>query len=482
MPLDPDQLGQEPLDGVLAGTAPGEDGRMQRFAATLLAQAGGLVEPVEPDGLEVLAPAALHEVLGVGELCRLGFGPTLPAGAERVGIESDWLGRFERVLGPRGRSSRRVLPAAGRRAPDAAALLAQELTLDNATFRLLDVAQAWTRYLLLDFRFTAMSEEKRQGTRRLAINLATGAMPDALMEQLAPLLGAEAVADMADGRTGDDKPRDLPAYWPSARLAGQVQRALPSRIEQALAPFTKELERRLARDQDRLHAYHDGLHREAFLRAAGLREGDSGRERQAMRAAAVAREYQAKLDDLARKYALRVTAAWVQTLELVTPVHRLTVQVRRHHAAAAGGTPAVHPWRMPTNRAPQGRLSTDAGVAAAPGAACLGAGPPPAVPSRARSHRTAPAPACRHPGRAVRPAGPALPQAGRGPAASPSAGGPALHALPSFGCHIIARILEARTSRANGFVSTCMPGSSIPFPSAAFSAYPVMNNTFSSGR
>ncbi len=332
MPLNPDQLGQEPLDGVLAGTAPGEGGRMQRFAATLLAQAGGLVEPVEPDGLEVLAPAPLQEALGVGELCRLGFGPTLPAGAERVGIESDWLGRFERVLGPHGRSSRRVLPAAGRRAPDAAALLAQQLTLDNATFRLLDVAQAWTRYLLLDFRFTAMSEEKREGTRRLAINLATGAMPDALMEQLAPLLGAEAVADMADGRTGDDAPRDLPDYWPSARLAGQVQRALPSRIEQALAPFTKGLERRLARDQDRLHAYHDGLHREALLRAAGLREGDAGRERQALRAAAVAREYQAKLDDLERKYALRVTAAWVQTLELVTPVHRLTVQIKRRKA------------------------------------------------------------------------------------------------------------------------------------------------------
>jgi len=332
MPLDPDQLGQEPLDGMLAGTAPGEGGRMQRFAATLLAQAGGLVEPVEPDGLEVLAPAPLQEALGVGELCRLGFGPTLPAGAERVGIESDWLDRFERVLGPHGRSSRRVLPAAGRRAPDAAALLAQELTLDNATFRLLDVAQAWTRYLLLDFRFTAMSEEKREGTRRLAINLATGAMPDALMEQLAPLLGAETVADMADGRTGDDAPHDLPAYWPSARLAGQVQRALPSRIEQALAPFTKGLERRLARDQDRLHAYHDGLHREALLRAAGLPEGDAVRERQALRAAAVARDYQAKLDDLARKYALRVTAAWVQTLELVTPVHRLTVQIKRRKA------------------------------------------------------------------------------------------------------------------------------------------------------
>ncbi len=51
-----------------------------------------------------------------------------------------------------------------------------------------------------------------------------------------------------------------------------------------------------------------------------------------MRAAAVARDYQAKLDDLARKYALRMTARWVQTLELITPVHRLTVQIKRRKA------------------------------------------------------------------------------------------------------------------------------------------------------
>lgn len=333
MPPDPEPPGQDPLFGVPTQTAPGEGGRMQRFAATLLAQAGGLVEPVEPDGLEVLAPAPLQETLGVGELCRLGFGPTLPLGAKRVGIESDWLGRFDRVLGPRGRWSRRVLPVAGRRIPDAAARLEQELTLDNATFRLLNAAPAWTRYLLLDFRFTAMSEEKREGTRRLAINLATGAMPDAVMEQLAPLLGAGSAVDRAaEGRTMDDAPGDLPADWPPVRLAGRVQRALPSRIEQALAPFTKGLERRLARDQDRLHAYHDDLHREAMARAAQLPEGDAGRERQSLRAAAVARDYQAKLDDLARKYALRVTARWVQTLELVTPVHRLTVQIKRRKA------------------------------------------------------------------------------------------------------------------------------------------------------
>jgi hypothetical protein len=51
-----------------------------------------------------------------------------------------------------------------------------------------------------------------------------------------------------------------------------------------------------------------------------------------MRVAAIAQEYRAKLDDLAHKYALRVTVDWVQTLDLVMPVHRLTVQIRRRKA------------------------------------------------------------------------------------------------------------------------------------------------------
>ena len=45
---------------------------------------------------------SVQQALGVHELCRLGFGVTLPPGAQRVGIESDWLDRFGRLLGDRG--------------------------------------------------------------------------------------------------------------------------------------------------------------------------------------------------------------------------------------------------------------------------------------------------------------------------------------------------------------------------------------------
>ena len=298
---------------------------MHRFVATLLAEGGALVDPLEPDGLDVLAPSPLQQALGVGEFCRFGFGPSLPDGAQRIGIESDWLARFARVAGERGRWNRRVLDPGTRKAPDVERLLEQELALDNATFRLLDAAPAWTRYLLLDFRFTALSDEKREGTRPLAINLATGAMPEAIFDRIAPVL-----ADAEDA----DLPADaaLPPDWERARVIDRVRRALPWRVEAALAPFVTGLRRRLARDLDRLHAYHNDLHREASQRAAQLGAGDAARERESLRIASIGQEYRAKLDDLAHKYALRVTVEWVQTLELVMPVHRLTVQIRRRKA------------------------------------------------------------------------------------------------------------------------------------------------------
>jgi hypothetical protein len=309
---------------------------MQGFVAELLRHEGALVEAVEPEGLEVLAPPPVQRALGLGELSRLGFGGTLPSGAQRVGMEGDWLDRFAQVLGMQGRWTQRVLPAPSRAPGDPEQLLGQELVLDNATYRLLDVSPAWTRYLLLDFRASAVSDDKRDVTLRLGVNLATGALPDAVLTALAPMLDTP-VHDgpVVDGSGAEPVPPDdarLPVPWERARLLALVARALPPRVETVLAPFVKGLRRRLARDGDRLHAYHNDLHREALRRAAALPEGDPRRRRDEQRAEAVGREYRAKLDDLSRQYATRVTVEWVQTLELVMPVQRFTVQLRRRKA------------------------------------------------------------------------------------------------------------------------------------------------------
>ena len=308
-----------------------EPGRMQRFAATLLRHADALVEPVEPEGLEVLAPPAVQQALGIGELARLGFGATLPPGAQRVGIEGDWLDRFARLLGAQGRWTRRVVPTAAKPPGDPDRALAHELVLDNATFRLQDVAAAWTRHLVMDFRASAVSDDKRDLVVRLGVNLATGSLPDAAVMALGSALD-RAPFDEGGGEQPSAPLAALPPLWDRARLGALVERALPPRLRAALGPFVKGMQRRLGRDQDRLYKYHNDLYHEAVRRSAALPGGDPKRAREEQRAEAIRREYRAKLDDLERQYATRVTVEWVQTLELVVPVHRFTVQIRRRKA------------------------------------------------------------------------------------------------------------------------------------------------------
>ena len=325
-----------PPDGMPQNDSRDGQGRMQGFVADLLRHEGALVEEVEPEGLDILAPAPVQGALGVGELTRFGFGTTLPPGGQRVGMESDWLDRFARLLGAKGRWTRRVLRVPSKTAIDPEAVLGRELVLDNATFRLLGVSPAWTRYLVLDFRASAASDDKRDFMLRLGVNLATGALPDAVLTALKPALDAPPF----DGMPGEESQSDpglpddaiLPALWDRARLLGLVERALPPRVETILDPFVKGLRRRLGRDQDRLHAYHNDLHRDAMRRVLALPEADPRRRREEQRVEAIGREYRAKLDDLARQYSTRVSVEWVQTLELIMPVHRFEVQVRRRKA------------------------------------------------------------------------------------------------------------------------------------------------------
>jgi len=58
---------------------------LQQFVAELLEERGAAVEPVEPEGLDVLAPPDVREMLGLPEIARLGFAAELPPGARRAG-------------------------------------------------------------------------------------------------------------------------------------------------------------------------------------------------------------------------------------------------------------------------------------------------------------------------------------------------------------------------------------------------------------
>jgi len=305
-------------------------GELRDFVAEVLERRGAAVEAMEPDGLEVLAPEPLRKALGWPELARLGFGAHRPEQAIPVGLEGDWLDRFGALLGDDGRWSERQFSGGPASCGDPERILEQGLDLPNAVWRLNGVTATFTRCLVLAFRYTALSDEKREGLVWLGFNVATGAVIDDVVARLRRLLPHE-----ADWQAPDPEVRAAAGPgWDAATLESRVRPLLDARVKSDLEPFLRAMRRRLARDRDRVHGYHDDLRRTSLKRLAALaraegEKAESDRRRETMRVSAIEREYRAKLDDLRRNYALRVTVDWVQTLELYVPVQRFEVLIRR---------------------------------------------------------------------------------------------------------------------------------------------------------
>ena len=302
-------------------------GALCDFVADVLDSEGALVEPIEPDGLEVLSPPPLRAAMQWPELTRLGFGAELPTGATAVGLDGDWLERFGALLGARGAWSARML--APRPAPplgDPERLVERALDLPNAIWRLVAVTPAWTRCLLLAFRYTAVSDEQREGIVWLGLNQTTGGGLSEIIPKLRAVLADEPdwLAPTPEAR------RAAGAGVDPASITARVSSLLDQAVRREIDPFLRAMRRRLDRDGARVHLYHDDLRAAALkkLRTADAK-GETDRRRETLRIAAIEREYAAKLDDLKRNYALAVATRFVQGLELIAPAQRFEVLIRR---------------------------------------------------------------------------------------------------------------------------------------------------------
>ncbi|MFH1574427.1 MAG: hypothetical protein ABIG68_10610 [Acidobacteriota bacterium] len=298
------------------------------LARTLAAQ-GALVEPIDPDGLEICAPAHLQEALPLPEWSRVGFGPILPDQAIRISFESEWAQRLIGLLGERGTHVTFELPPA--EAPAAFGDLERELArafiLDNATYRLREMVPARSCYLLLVFHVTSTSDDKREDILHLCINESNGAVANHLTEAL--------VAGLRGGAFSagpDPIQAELPLAFTGSRARELSERLLPTLIRSRLAPFLAGMERRMSRDLDRLHVYYSALYSEEAARIEDrMRKGGDAAalEGEQMRLQAVEREYDAKVADLDRKYSMNVEVRLTQAVRAHLPVFRADIALLR---------------------------------------------------------------------------------------------------------------------------------------------------------
>ena len=188
-----------------------------------------------------------------------------------------------------------------------------------------------TRCLMLAFRYTAVSDEKREGLIWLGFNLGTGAVVNDVLARLRPAAGADGrlagarSGDAARGRPrmerGDVAGRVAPAARPAgARRTWSHSCAPCAAVSSATATGSMPITTTCAAPRS------SGSRRWRRRKESGPRPTGGAR---GLRVEAIEREYRAKLDDLRHNYALRVTVEWVQALELYVPVQRFDVLIRR---------------------------------------------------------------------------------------------------------------------------------------------------------
>ncbi len=298
--------------------------RLQDFVSELLRSEGAVVEPLGSDELQVLAPPHVQQALHISELEILGFGSDSPSGAQPVRLESDWLDRLGQLLSKRGVFTRCVVqvPAPPLAKPEK--ILEHGVQLQNAVYDVLRVGYAWTRYIIFLIRFTAYSDEKREGLIKLGFNTANGAVVEETFatELIAAATTSERLQPFLPPAS------ELPRPWTNQRLNHWLRLALPERARPHLAPFIKGLQRRLDRDLARVHEYYSDLRRESLLRL----QKKEAEARNRLKLEAVEREYLAKVEDLRQKYSLRAELTLNQTLEIIMPVQRFDLLIKRRKA------------------------------------------------------------------------------------------------------------------------------------------------------
>jgi len=309
----------------------------------ILSYEGAVLEKREDGSLEFLLPPSLCESLGLPEQGLLGFSiEQAQEGVIPLSYESELFRAFEKIVAGKGRLARAFYPSSSPNIEKISKGIAEKVVFSNATFRLQKVTEETNAYLLIFFKYEALSDEKREGLFSLLVsrkNFSVVALNDPL---------GEFGSDLVDRKEEDGPAAWNEVEWLKALEAGYGAACIVAKEE--LSPFIQSLEKRLHRDIQRVHDYYEDLKREtkkAFERKRTARaesprgaNGEDPSPEAAQRLLlekmeAIEAEKNWKVQDLVSKYALTVRLEPLCGLILETQAPIFWIEIRRRLSSRA---------------------------------------------------------------------------------------------------------------------------------------------------
>lgn len=290
---------------------------LPEVVADVLTHYGSLVEQAEEDLLEVIVPEHISGILGIPEHARLCFShDALSNKALYASYDSDFFKAMAKLFSDKGKISisrfEGLIPNTGK----LTRILSDRISFNNAIFRSVQIERKNISYLLTYFKYTALSDDKREGILPVLINptnMFIQTLDNGTEDIIEKLKGSDASISI-------DKSEMIKIFQAAYSVAGDMAKAL-------LKNFMKSLERRLNRDIKRVYEYYQALKTET---EKAIEKKGEGVEKLLNKLDAIKAEQKSKIQDIIAKYALNIKLETIALISIETnaPVFWITIKRR----------------------------------------------------------------------------------------------------------------------------------------------------------
>ncbi|MBU4338810.1 hypothetical protein KKB43_01415 [Patescibacteria group bacterium] len=290
---------------------------LYNFTIKFLRHNGAIAE--EKNGaLEAVFPADLAKTLKTDEYSDIVFSPDEKNG-ELMSFDSDLFKKLPKVFNEKGKFSAIKVPSPHIHIDKLKKRITDKIIFQNAVFSAGENEEKAISYLLAFFKFTAFSDERREGVMSILLNEFNLSSARFGLEQLDDL------TEIFERPLKNTKKMD------NEKILNALCAAPKAIAREELEDFIQSANRRLNRDTKRIHEYYRTLIAETlqFIEKKSL--GQKEKANSLNKIQAIETELRWKTDDLITKYNIdiRIDPISFIRIETVAPIFWLTIKRRK---------------------------------------------------------------------------------------------------------------------------------------------------------
>lgn len=276
----------------------------------------GLADVGSDDILRVVWPSFTAARLQRKEYEVFSFSQQPTASSEFIGYGSPFLEQLSPFFENAGRCGGILLQIQPKHVPeDLVQDVSKNFVLLNAIGKVKQTWQQTVCYLLCNFKFSAVSDEKFEGILPVAINMETMTLAEGLDERL-DMVAFKETSESAPS------PNIEEAYRCLKGVVGE-------KVRHEVKNFEDRMNHRFRRDVQRLKNYYGTLIQESHGRLERKNLNEALREKEVSRISAMELELKTKILDQKEKYSIRLTSDIVNIMRIFMPVSLIEYELQR---------------------------------------------------------------------------------------------------------------------------------------------------------